>query len=86
MPQISQFYGIVIAMFFNDHVPPHFHAYYGGDEATINIETGEIIDGHLPRRAWRLVREWAEAHRDELRVNWELARRPAPLNQIEPLD
>ena len=50
MPQISQFYGIVIAMFFNDHVPPHFHAYYGGDEATINIETGEIIDGQLPRR------------------------------------
>ena len=45
MPQISQFYGIVIAMFFNDHVPPHFHASYGGDEATINIETGAIIDG-----------------------------------------
>ena len=59
MPQISQFYGIVIAMFFNDHVPPHFHAYYGGDEATINIETGEIIDGKLPRRALRMVRTWA---------------------------
>ena len=55
MPQISQFCGIVIAMFFNDHVPPHFHAYYGGDEVTINIETSEIIDGRLPKRALRLV-------------------------------
>ena len=42
MPQISAFYGIVIAMYFNDHVPPHFHAIYAGDEATINIETGEV--------------------------------------------
>jgi len=86
MPQISQFYGIVIAMFFNDHVPPHFHAYYGSDEATINIETGEIIDGELSKRALRLVRQWAKAHRSELRANWELARRPAPLNQIAPLN
>ncbi|MBK9945544.1 MAG: DUF4160 domain-containing protein [Kouleothrix sp.] len=86
MPQISQFYGIIIAMFFNDHVPPHFHAYYGGDEATINIETGEVIDGRLPKRALRLVRTWSSTHRDELRANWELARRPAPLNQIAPLD
>lgn len=86
MPQISVFYGIVIAMFFKDHVPPHFHAYYGNDEATINIETGELIDGRLPKRALRLVRAWAKAHRGELLVNWELARRPAPLNQIAPLD
>ena len=85
MPQISQFYGIVIAMFFNDHVPPHFHAYYGGDEATIIIGSGEVYDGSLPRRALRLVQEWEEQHRNELLANWELARRPAPLNQIAPL-
>jgi hypothetical protein len=86
MPQISAFYGIVIAMYFNDRVPPHFHAIYASDEATINIETGEVIDGELPRRALRLVREWAAAHREELRANWDLARQPAPLNQIAPLD
>ena len=63
-----------------------FSAYYGGDEATIHIETGELINGRLPRRALRLVREWANAHRDELRANWELARQPAPLNQIAPLE
>lgn len=86
MPQISTFYGIVIGMYFNDHVPPHFHAMYAGSEATINIETGEIINGELPRRAYRLVREWVKMNREELQANWELARQPAPLNQIKPLD
>jgi hypothetical protein len=28
MPTISTFYGIIIQMFFDDHVPPHFHAKY----------------------------------------------------------
>lgn len=26
MPEISRFYGIIIAMFWDDHNPPHFHA------------------------------------------------------------
>ena len=30
MPEISRFYGIIIAMFFDDHNPPHFHARYAG--------------------------------------------------------
>lgn len=29
MPEISRFLGIVIAMFYNEHNPPHFHARYG---------------------------------------------------------
>jgi hypothetical protein len=58
VPRISAFYGIVIEMYFGDHAPPHFHARYSGDEATIVIATGEILDGSLPPRALRLVREW----------------------------
>jgi hypothetical protein len=30
MPTISFFYGIVIQMYWRDHNPPHFHAYYQG--------------------------------------------------------
>ncbi len=30
MPELSRFYGIVIRMYFGDHNPPPFHAYYGG--------------------------------------------------------
>jgi len=29
MPEVCRFYGIIIAMFFGDHAPPHFHARHG---------------------------------------------------------
>lgn len=29
MPELSRFFGIVIRMYIQDHVPPHFHAEYG---------------------------------------------------------
>jgi hypothetical protein len=45
-------------MFFNDHAPPHFHARYGEFEAMIEIDTLAIIEGQLPLRALKLVREW----------------------------
>jgi hypothetical protein len=66
MPRISEFYGIIIWMYFADHPPPHFHAEYGEDEALIIIGTGDVYSGSLPRRALRLVQEWEELHRAEL--------------------
>ena len=72
-------------MYFGDHPPPHFHARYGGDNAKIEIATGAVIAGSLPRRALRLVREWIEEHRDELEANWERAVRFERPEVIEPL-
>jgi Domain of unknown function (DUF4160) len=72
-------------MYYRDHPPPHFHAIYGEHEATIVIETLEVLGGYLPTRALRLVREWAEAHGDELATNWLKARERQPLDTIEPL-
>jgi Domain of unknown function (DUF4160)/Protein of unknown function (DUF2442) len=66
VPRISAFYGIAIYMYYRDHAPPHFHAIYGEYEATVSIETAEVLEGQLPRRARTLVSEWAAAHRDEL--------------------
>ncbi len=85
MPRISAFYGIVIAMYFDDHLPPHFRALYGEHQAQILIATGEILHGSLPRRALRLVQEWTEVHRDELVADWERAEREESLVSIEPL-
>jgi hypothetical protein len=85
VPRISQFYGIIIAMYYNDHAPPHFHVRYGDQEATMILETLEILGGALPRRALALVLEWAALHREELRQNWGRARRGEPLEPIEPL-
>lgn len=85
MPAIARFYGIVIAMFFNDHAPPHFHARYGEHRGRVSIETGKPLDGDLPARALRLIEEWCSLHRDELRANWEHAERLEPLAPIDPL-
>jgi hypothetical protein len=73
-------------MYFDDHPPPHFHAYYGEFSAKITIDTLELTEGQLPRRALALVLEWATGHRAELRENWDLAEQHRPLNAIAPLD
>ena len=60
VPTISRFFGIVIAMFFDDHGPPHFHARHAGGSAKIRIDPVEVIDSSLARRQLRLVLAWAE--------------------------
>lgn len=86
MPEISRFFGIRITMVYNDHLPPHFHAEYGGEEAHFAIATGEIIEGNISLRAARLVREWMELHRAELEENWRLRTEMKPLKSIAPLE
>lgn len=86
MPTISRFYGILIQMFFDEKHSPHFHAIYAEYKASIEISSGKIIVGKLPRHAQRLVLEWAKQHRAELLENWERARRDEPLKPITPLE
>ena len=86
MPRISEFYGIRIYMYWRDHAPPHFHAVYAQYEAEVSIETAQILRGHLPRRARRLVRTWTLQHAAELASNWARATRGAILSPIAPLE
>jgi len=51
MPEVSRFYGIIIRFYYRDHPPTHFHAIYGEFEALIEIETGSIFKGKLPKTA-----------------------------------
>ena len=51
VPELSRFFGIIIAMYYSDHSPPHFHAKYGDDSASIRIDNGAVVDGNLGRRA-----------------------------------
>jgi len=73
-------------IYYRDHNPPHFHAIYGGSEAIVEIRTGDILEGHLPRRAAKLVAEWCEIQRDALLADWALAEAQQPLVPIQPLD
>ncbi len=85
MPEICRFLGIVIAMFYRDHTPPHFHANYGENEITVDIETG-IVNGQFPPRAMSHVMEWYGLHKKELIEDWDLAKDRQPLKKIKPLE
>ena len=85
MPRVSEFYGIVITMFYRDHNPPHFHAEYGEYVALVGIDPVEVIEGRLPSRARSLVLEWAALHQAELAENWRRGRRRQAPVRIAPL-
>ena len=86
MPRISEFLGLILYMYVDDHPPPRFHVIYGRVEAAVNVETGRVIRGGLPKRASRLVREWTQLYRTELLENWRLAEAHRPLQWIPPLE
>lgn len=86
MPTISVFFGIVIRMYYDDHSPPHFHAYYGEHSAIIEIETLRVRSGRIAQRALAMVLEWAQEHREELTRDWQLAEAHEPLVSIKPLE
>lgn len=72
MPVISRFYGVVIKMYFRqaEHNPPHIHAIYGEYVGIIDIQTGEMLEGDLPKRALSMVQEWTSQHKDALLKIW----------------
>ena len=86
MPEISRFFGIVIAMYYDDHNPPHFHARYGEHKVAVMIKDFVVLEGSLPPRVMGLVIEWTALHRDELMADWERAKNNQPLAEIKPLE
>lgn len=85
MPEICRFLGIVIAMYHNEHDPPHFHARYAGQDASILISSLGVLRGALPPRILGLVTEWAVQHRAELAEDWDLLRAGRSPLPIAPL-
>ena len=84
VPRISEFYGIIVAMYYREHGVPHFHATYAGETVVIAIQTGDVIAGNVPARV-AVGPGVVSLHRDELRLNWARARENAPLVRIDPL-
>lgn len=83
MPELSRFLGIVVAMYYRDHGPAHFHAIYGEFEVTVEVESGKI-NGQFPKRALAHIQERQGLHRHELLEAWSDARASRPLKRIEP--
>ena len=86
MPVISSFFGIYIRMYHADHAPPHIHAEYQGHEALVEISTGHILEGSLPKKAAKLVGDWCLSHQAELADNWQRAMDFQPLERIAGAD
>ena len=86
MPEISRFFGIVIAIYWMEHGTPHFHAKYGEHRASFSIIDLALLEGSLPSRVTALVLEWAFLHRHELLEDWQRAMQKQPLKAIKPLD
>lgn len=76
MPIISMFYGILIAIYYEDtgrHNKPHIHVRYQGKKASISIADGTLLAGNFPAKQLRMVTAWIDIHKDELMADWELA-------------
>jgi hypothetical protein len=76
----------LIQMYFREHPMAHFHVRYGEWRATVAIDPVAILCGELPPRVIGLVAEWTTLRREELRADWERARRGLPLERIAPLE
>jgi hypothetical protein len=85
MPEISRFFGIAIAIYYREALPPAFHALSGPHGVVIDIETGAVT-GTFPPRALGLVLEWRLHHVSELMENWRCAEGRRPLRAIAPLE
>ena len=88
MPVISDFYGLIIMMYFYDnkkHHLPHIHVKYQSDEAVFSIIDGNLIEGKLPKNKIKLVEAWIEIHREDLIADWQLAIEGQQIFKIEPL-
>ncbi len=85
MPEICRFLGIIITMYWDDHVPPHFHVQYNEFEAVVDIKEGVITKGMLPSKQARLVLAWYELHKEELIENWNSIISGKGYNKIQPL-
>ena len=85
MPILSIFFGIVVWMFHDDHAPAHFHVEYAEHRAVIEIATGRVLHGRLPRRLARLVEEWRRMHVRRLERAWIDAQEGRQPRRIPPL-
>lgn len=88
MPIISQFYGIIIRIYFNDsqkHYIEHIHVQYNTYDAVYGIKNGKILEGRLPQKQHKLVVAWMEIHKDELQALWNISQQDGEIFKIDPL-
>lgn len=54
-----------------EHPPPHVHVDGSGIRAQVAIADGAVIEGSLPTKTERAVRDWLKDNREETLERWE---------------
>ena len=85
VPKVSEFFGIAIYIYYDDHAPALFHARYQGAWARVAIDALAVLDNDLTPRALALVMEWAAPRLGELARAWDQASSHQEIDPIEPL-
>ena len=88
MPIVSQFYGIIIRIYFNDtekHYLEHIHVQYNEYDAVYAIRNSALLEGTLPQKQHKLVLAWMEIHKDELIALWKVSQNDGEIFRIDPL-
>lgn len=67
------------------HHWPHIHVEYAEFEAVFQIPNGNLLEGDLPTKQFKLVQAWIALHEDELMADWKLAALGTTPFKIEPL-
>jgi len=87
MPIISQFYGILVQIFFEKnekHNLKHIHIRYNEYKAVYDFE-GNLIEGKLPIKQSKMVEAWILIHKEELSLLWDCIQNDGQFFKIEPL-
>lgn len=88
MPIVTQFYGIIVRIFYKDiqkHHGAHIHTEYNEYSAVYSIDTLKIIEGNMPPKQNRMILAWMEIHREELDALWNVAQNDGEFFKIDPL-
>lgn len=70
MGRLVQIGNIVIRVYANDHLPPHFHIITPDADALVEIESLEIIKGKLPSKVLKIALGWASENKTLIAAEW----------------
>ena len=88
MSFLCSFYGLIVRMYYFDnqqHNMLHIHVHYQDCCAIIEIPTGNVLEGSLPKNKQKMVDAWIEIHKESLMANWDLAINGDSVFKIDPL-
>jgi len=83
MPEISRFMGMVIQLYYDDHLVPHIHVRQAESRCRIDLN-GILLDGNISLPKLHIIKRWISLHHSELLKNWKRIRNGKQPERIEP--